>query len=250
MKKDIGIEINKIHNLDCIKGMQQIKDNSIDLIVTSPPYNIGIDYDVYCDCMEWEQYLEWCEQWLSECYRILKNDGRICINHYLNFQDRWKKVSRFPLYDIQRIQEELGFNVHKLCIWEDNTRKKFTAWGSYLSASSPYINTPYEGILIAYKNQWKKSCKGESTIEKELFMEGVGGIWKLGTTRGKTKCCFPERLPEMCIKLLSYKEDIVLDPFSGSGTTAKVAKQTGRNFIGFEISKNYSEIANERLRNV
>ena len=130
MKKDIGIEINKIHNLDCIKGMKQIKDNSIDLIVTSPPYNIGIDYDVYSDYMEWEQYLEWCKQWLSECYRILKNDGRICINHYLNFQDRWKKVSRFPLYDIQRIQEELGFNVHKLCIWEDNTRKKFTAWGS------------------------------------------------------------------------------------------------------------------------
>lgn len=151
------------------------------------------------------------------------------------------------MYDIQQIQIELGFNVHKLCLWEDSTRKKFTAWGSYLSASAPYINTPYEGILISYKKQWKKKSKGESSIDKDMFMQGVGGIWKLGTTRGRTKACFPEKLPEMCIQLLTYKGDTVLDPFMGSGTTAKVAKELGRNFIGFEISENYCEIANERL---
>ena len=142
--------------MDCVEGLKLIDDNSIDLIVTSPPYNIGIDYDTWKDNMPWGDYLEWCKQWLTECYRVLKPDGRICINHYLNFQDRWDKVSRFPLFDIQSIQHEIGFHVHKLCLWEDNTRKKFTAWGSWLSASSPYINTPYEGILISYKNQWKK----------------------------------------------------------------------------------------------
>ena len=240
--------INKIHNMDCIEGLKLIPNESVDLIVTSPPYNLGVDYDSWNDSMKWSDYMEWNKKWLSECYRILKDDGRICINHYLNFQDRWEKVSRFPLYDIQRIQEELGFNVHKLCLWEDTTRKKFTAWGSYLSASAPYINTPYEGILISYKKQWKKLNKGESTICKELFMQGVGGIWRLGTTRGKTKACFPEKLPQMCIELLTYVGDTVLDPFMGSGTTAKVAKELGRNYIGFEISKEYCEIAENRIK--
>lgn len=240
------MELNKIHNLDCLEGFKLVEDNSIDLIVTSPPYNIGIDYDSYEDNLKWEDYLRWCEMWLSECYRVLKDDGRICINHYLNFQDRWEKVSRFPLHDIQNIQERIGFNVHKLCLWEDNTRKKFTAWGSYLSASAPYINTPYEGILISYKKEWRKANAGESTINKELFMQGVSGIWKLGTTKGKTKACFPETLPEMCIQLLSYKDDIVLDPFMGSGTTAYVAKMLSRNYIGFEISEEYCKMANAR----
>ena len=233
--------------MDCIEGLKQIDDNSIDLIVTSPPYNIGIDYDTWQDTMKWEEYLLWCEKWLIECYRVLKPDGRICINHYLNFQDRWEKVSRFPLFDIKIIQEKIGYNVHKLCLWEDNTRKKFTAWGSYLSASSPYINTPYEGILIAYKDQWNKLDKGESTISKEMFMEGVGGIWKLGTTLGLTKANFPISLPKMCIELLTYKGDVVLDPFMGSGTTAAACIETGRNYIGFEISPNYTEVANHRL---
>ena len=241
------LELDKIYNIDCVEGMKMIPDNSVDLIVTSPPYNIGIDYDTWDDSMEWSDYLKWCREWLSECYRVLKDDGRICINHYLNFQDRWKKVSRFPLYDIQRIQEEIGFKVHKLCLWEDTTRKKFTAWGSYRSASAPYINTPYEGILISYKNQWKKKLKGESTKSKELFMQGVGGIWKLGTTRGKTKACFPENLPKMCIELLSYVGDTVLDPFMGSGTTAVACKKLNRQYIGFEISKEYCEIANKRI---
>ena len=241
---------NQIYNIDCIDGMHQIDNNSIDLIVTSPPYNIGIDYDCYSDNKPWNEYLNWIRKWLTECYRILKPDGRICINHYLNYQDRWEKVSRFPLYDIQRIQEEIGFHVHKLCLWSDVTRAKFTAWGSYLSASAPYINTPYEGVLISYKQQWKKTQKGVSTIDKELFKEGVSGIWKLGTVQGKTKACFPEKLPTMCIQLLSYQNDIVLDPFVGSGTTAIAAKKLGRQYIGFEISPEYCNIANTQLANI
>ncbi len=241
------LELNKIYNMDCIDGLKLIDDNSVDLIVTSPPYNIGIDYDTWKDNMPWKEYLSWCEKWLKECYRILKPDGRICINHYINFQDRWEKVSRFPLFDIKAVEERIGFTVHKLCLWEDSTRKKFTAWGSYLSASSPYINTPYEGILISYKNQWSKIDKGESTVSKELFMEGVSGIWKLGTTPGLTKANFPESLPNMCIELLTYKGDLVVDPFMGSGTTAKAAIGSGRNYIGFEISPNYTEVANHRI---
>ena len=245
----MSLELNKVYNMDCIEGLKQIEDSSIDLIVTSPPYNVGIDYDTWEDNMPWEQYLLWCEEWLTECYRVLKDDGRICINHYINFQDRTHNV-RFPLFDMHKIQEKIGFNVHKLCIWEDRTMVKFTAWGSWLSASSPNIMTPYEGILISYKNQWKKIDSGKSTIDKETFIEGVSGIWNLGTTISKTKACFPKKLPNMCIQLLTYEGDTVLDPFMGSGTTGIVAKETGRNFIGFEISPNYWEVANEQIKNV
>ena len=241
------IELNTIHNEDCVSGMRKMEDCSVDLIVTSPPYNIGIDYDVYDDNMAWADYLAWTKRWVSECYRVLKDDGRMCVNHYLNFQDRIEKKSRFPPHDIHLIEEEVGLNVHKLCIWPDVTRVKFTAWGSYLSASAPYINTPFEGVLISYKKQWKKATRGVSTIEKDMFREGVGGVWHLGTTRGKTKACFPEKLPEMCIKLLSYEGDVVLDPFVGSGTTAAVAKRLNRKYIGFEISPDYCQIARQRL---
>jgi len=236
---------------DCLIEMRKLPDNSVDLIITSPPYNIDIDYNSYKDYLDWNDYLDWCNNWLSECYRVLKDDGRICINHYINFQDKYEKISRFPLMDIRNIQENIGFNVHKLIIWEDKTRKKFTAWGSWLSASAPYINTPYEGILVAYKSVWKKLNKGISTISKEDFMEGVGGVWNLGTTKGKkgTKAVFPVSLPKRCIELLTYKNDVVLDLFMGSGTTGIACKNLNRNFIGIELDEDYFNIAKSRIEN-
>jgi len=101
--------------------------------------------------------------------------------------------------------------------------------------------------LISYKKHWKKQSKGESTIDKEMFMEGVSGVWKVGTTRGKTLAQFPEKLPMMCIQLFTYLDDIVYDPFMGGGTTAAVCKKTGRRYIGSEISAKYCKIAKERL---
>ena len=233
--------------MDCIEGMKLLPSNSIDILITSPPYNINISYDVYKDNLSWDKYLEWIEEWMSEVYRVLKDDGRCCVNHYINFQDREKR-SRFPLFDIKMIQEKLGFNVHKLIVWNDPTRKKFTAFGSWLKASSPYVNTPYEGILISYKNQWKKINSGESTISKKDFLEACGGVWNIGTTRGKTKACYPLKLPQLCIDFLTYKGDAVLDPFMGSGTTAIAAIKSHRNFIGFEISKDYCDIANKWIK--
>ena len=241
------VELNTIHNMDCIEGLKLVEDNSIDLIVTSPPYNIGIDYDSWKDSMPWGEYLDWCKKWLQECYRVLKPDGRMCLNHYIAFASPFEECCQFPLMDFRNIQMEIGFNVHKIAIWTDRSMKKFTAWGSWLSASSPNIQTPYEGILISYKNQWGKINKGESTIDKEMFLEGVSGLWDLGTTRSVTKACFPESLPEMCINLLSYKGDTILDPFSGSGTTCCVAKRLHRNFVGFEISQKYHKISMDRL---
>jgi site-specific DNA-methyltransferase (adenine-specific) len=158
-----------------------------------------------------------------------------------------EKDAKFPLMDFRNIMNDIGFNVHKLAIWDDRTMSKHTAWGSWMSASAPNIMTPYEGILIAYKKSWKKLHKGESTMTKEQFIEGVSGLWRLGTTRSITKANFPEKLPDMCINLLSYKGDTVLDPFMGSGTTGVSAVKNDRNFMGFELSPNYCKIANDRI---
>lgn len=240
--------INKILVGDCLVLFKLVKDNSIDLIVTSPPYNLGIDYGVYKDNLKWDDYLCWCKKWLIECLRVLKDDGKICLNHYLAFRDL-EKVDRFPIMDLRNIMEEIGFKFGKLIIWEDKSYAKFTAWGSWMSASDPYIQTPYEGILIGYKKSWKKQSRGKTTITKEEFIEAVSGVWKCGTeVQPLTKCCFPVKLPELCIKLLTYEGDLVLDPFIGSGTTAIACLKTNRRFIGFEISEEYVKIANERIK--
>lgn len=242
------LEKNKIYNMDCVEFLESIGENSIDLIVTSCPYNVGIDYDAWNDNMPWEKYLEWCESWIKECYRVLKDDGRMCINHYLNFNDCNKK-DQFPLFDFREIQKKIGFHTSKLVIWTDNNISKLTAWGSWMSASSPYIRLPYEGILISYKNQWKKINKGKSTISKEDFIEGVSGVWNLRPeTHGYTKANFPVSLPERCINLFTYENDCVIDIFMGSGSTAIASLKTNRDFIGCDISKEYCEIANKRIK--
>jgi len=189
------METNKIYNEECIKGMKKrLKDKSVDLIITSPPYNIGIDYDSWNDRMKWDDYWKFTENWLKECFRVLKDDGRICINHYLSFgsgrrgfevgikkgteqaEDDGNGIRIAPLFEIHNIAMNIGFKHHSVAIWMDRTLTRKTAWGSWLSASSPYVNSPFEGILIMYKKNWKKYNQGKSTIEKRDFVDLTRGI--------------------------------------------------------------------------
>lgn len=242
--------INIIYNCDILDGFKKINDNSIDLIVTSPPYNIGLNYDSWDDNLKWEDYLNWCDKWLKECYRVLKPDGRIAINHYINLHTK-NKTSEFPLMDFRNIQRNIGFNVYKLIIWDDPNMKKLCAFGSFNSASSPHIQTPFEGILISYKKDWKKIKPGKSTMENKEFINLVSGKWKIRPeTKGNTIANFPIDIPKNCIQLLTYENDIVLDPFMGSGTTAIACIKTNRQYIGFEISPNYHKIAVDRIQYV
>jgi len=111
------LDVNKLYNMDCIDFLKSIDDNMVDLIVTSPPYNCNLDYDICNDNMEMTEYLEWCEKWLIECYRILKPDGRICINHYLNQRRIGNKIKDwFPIMEIKNIKEKVGLTPHKLII--------------------------------------------------------------------------------------------------------------------------------------
>lgn len=240
------IELNKIYNEDCITGLKRVEDNSIDLILTSPPYNIGIDYDNYTDSLPWKEYYEWCELWLRECFRVLKYDGRIAINHYLSLGNSSFRTS--PISEINTIMNEIGFKHHTIAVWTDITLSKRTAWGSFMKASAPYINSPFEGILIDYKEKWKKEKNGVSDISKDEFVKLTRGIWDIKTeTRGLTKANFSLDFATKAIKLLSYQDDIVLDPFMGSGTTALACLNNKRKFVGFELSPKYTQIANERI---
>ena len=242
--------LDKVTNIDCIEGMRQLPDGCIDLCVTSPPYNVGIEYDVYNDNLSWPEYYGWCREWLAEVYRVLADDGRFCLNHYLTGGNSSQRVA--PLMTLQQISGEIGFKFHSTAIWTDITLCKLTAWGSWLSASSPYMSCPYEGILVLYKHQWKKKNVGASTITPSDFRKGCSGIWDMAPCSETTKANFPVELPLLCINLLSYRGDTVLDPFSGGGTTGLAALKQDRRFIGFELSPAYTKVANrelERYRN-
>lgn len=229
-----------------IKSLKRIKNESVDLILTSPPYNVHFDYEVYSDWLPWPAYYKWCARWLKECYRVLKKDGRMVLNHYFSLGNV-KDGRSYPLMHLNEIAVGLGFQHHAVIFWEDRTISRRTAWGSWLSASSPYINSPYEGLLVLYKQQWKKMGKGRSTISKEEFMEGCLGVWSIPSSRAKRGArhptAFPLALAERAINLLTYKKETVLDPFVGSGTTVVAADKLGRDGIGIDLNPRYIEDA-------
>ena len=157
------IETNKIINGDCIEVMKTLPEGCIDLVVTSCPYGVGIDYDVYDDNTNLEEYLEFSKKWLQETYRVLKDDGRICLNlpFEINLKDRGGRV--FIVSEIWNVMKSLGFKWFGLVdlVEESPHRSKTTAWGSYMSSSGPYIYNPKECLILAYKKYHIKKVKGE-----------------------------------------------------------------------------------------
>ena len=241
---------NKVDGIEIINDdflCVDIPKNSIDLIVTSPPYNVGIEYNEHNDDMSYNEYLEWSKKWLKKSLKLLKDDGRMCLNLPI---DKYKDDKR-PIYaDIVNIAKEVGFKYQTTIIWNKQIVPKRTAWGSWLSASAPFIITPVETIVVFYKKTWKKLSKGKSDITKDEFTKWTTGVW---TFPGESKkrvghpAPFPLELPKRCIKLFSYVGDVVLDPFLGSGTTAIAAYKLGRKVIGVEIDKKYFELAIKRI---
>lgn len=265
--------MNKIITGNCVEVMSKLPENSIDIIITSPPYSVNINYDVYNDNTNIEEYLDFTEKWLLSAFRILKDDGRICINlpYEVNLKERGGRI--FIVSEIWNIMKKIGFNWFGIVDLEEESphRSKTTAWGSWLNCTQPYIYNPKECLILAYKNSPKKLTKGEpqwtgelteieqedGTIKKKTvykdsdkkeFMELVFGQWKyLNDSRPMTKATFSMDIPTKAIKILSYKNEIVLDPFMGSGTTALASEFLGRRWIGIELSPNYCEVANKRI---
>ncbi len=226
---------------------QTLDRNSIDLIVTSPPYNVDIAYNSYKDDDSYADYRLFSKSWLKEAYRVLKNDGRLCLNVAL---DKNKGGQQSVTADLTTIAKSVGFKYHSTIIWNEGNISRRTAWGSYKSASAPYVIAPVETIVILYKKNWKKNKRGESDITKDEFIDWTNGLW---TFNGESKkkvghpAPFPIELPRRCIKLFSYIGDVVLDPFLGSGTTLVASYNLKRKGIGIEIDKKYFNLAIERI---
>lgn len=266
--------IGQIHNTDCIEGMKELPDNCIDLVVTSCPYNVNISYDTYVDNLPMNAYFEWSREWLTEIYRTLKDDGRISLNipYEVNVRERGGRI--FMASEFWQIMKEVGFNFFGIVDLEESFpyRSKTTAWGSWMSSAGPYIYNPKECVILAYKKTHIKQSKGVpewgyqeidvvnedgttkkkrvySTEDKNEFMELVFGQWKyMADTQSLTKATFSLDIPSKAIKILSFKGDVIMDPFSGSGTTCLSAEILGRRWIGFELSKNYADISIRRIR--
>lgn len=226
---------------------QTLDKNSVDLVVTSPPYNLDIAYDSYKDGDSYGDYLLFSRNWLKEAYRVLKNDGRLCLNIPL---DKNKGGQQSVTADLTRIAKIAGFKYHSTIIWNEGNISRRTAWGSYLSASAPYVIAPVETIIVLYKKSWKKENRGISDTTKDEFISWTNGLW---TFNGESKkrvghpAPFPLELPKRCIKMFSYVGDVVLDPFLGSGTTLIASYNLNRKGIGVEIDKKYFKLAIERL---
>lgn len=235
-----------IYNDDFL-NTECVSENSIDLIVTSPPYNVDIHYGAYNDKIPYENYLEFTREWLAKCYRLVKDDGRFCLNIPL---DKNKGGQQSVYADILSIAKLIGWKYHSTIIWNEQNISRRTAWGSWLSASAPYVIAPVEMIAILYKNQWRKAKRGKSDITKDEFIDWTNGVWNfVGESKKKIKhpSPFPTVLPRRCIKLFTYVGDLVLDPFLGSGTTLIACLETDRRGIGIETDPKYCEIARKRI---
>jgi DNA modification methylase len=249
------VELNRIYNMDCMEGIKGVQDNIVDLVVTSPPYNVDLGknkynqngYDVHEDSMNHADYIRWLRDIFGSLWDKLRDGGRVCIN----VGDG--KNGAVPTHSdvIQMMTHDLDYLPMTLIIWDKSQTSNRTAWGSWMSPSAPSFPRGYEYILVFAKEKRKLQYKGESDIAREEFIKWTNGLWVFAPESKQKKyghpAMFPEELPKRCIKMFSYKDAVVLDPFCGAGTTCKVAKDLGRNYIGFEISEEYCEIANKRI---
>ena len=228
--------------------LKQLPDNCVDLIFTSPPYNFGLDYGEHKDGVDWNLYFDKLFKIFNECIRITKYGGRIVINVqplYSDFIPIHHIISNFFMKNKMIWRNEI--------LWEKNNyNAKYTAWGSWKSPSNPYLKYTWEFVEVFSKGDLKHPGDPSNIdITDREFKDWVNAKWSIAPERSMKQfghpAMFPEKLAERVIKLFSFQNDLVLDPFNGVGTTTKVAKKFNRHFIGLDISEDYVKIARKRL---
>jgi len=242
---------NPIENTDVIfnhssEEMKELPDNSVHLMVTSPPYNVGKDYD---EDLTLEEYLVFLQRVWKETYRVLVPGGRACIN-----VANLGRKPYIPLHAfIMRDMINLDFLMRGEVIWDKAaSASTSTAWGSWQSASNPTLRDTHEYILVFSKGTFKREKieRRESTISKEEFLEFTKSVWDFASESAKKvghPAPFPVELPYRLIQLYTYSNEVVLDPFMGSGQTALAALKAGRRYVGFELNEEYLELAKSRI---
>jgi site-specific DNA-methyltransferase (adenine-specific) len=225
--------------------MDELPEKSVHLMITSPPYNASKEYD---DDLTLEEYLEMLNRVWQETYRVLVPGGRACINLAGLGRRPYIPIHSYIIDQMIRI----GFLMRGEIVWNKAaSASKSTAWGSWQSASNPSLRDVHEYILVFSKETFRRNGEGkENTISKEDFLEWTKSVWTFSAASAKKvghPAPFPEELPHRLIQLYSFKGDIVLDPFAGSGTTCLAAALDGRCFVGYEISAEYVQLARLRL---
>lgn len=238
--------LNSIFCKSC-ERMEELPDNSIHLVVTSPPYNVGKEYDKNLTLSEYREFLR--NVW-KETYRVLVPGGRICINIANLGRKPYIPLHSFIIEDMLSI----GFLMRGEIIWnKSSSAGSSTAWGSWLSAKNPTLRDVHEYILVFSKDTFRRETpeKRESTISREEFLEFTKSVWTFPAVSAKKighPAPFPVELPYRCIQLFTFKGEVVLDPFMGSGQTAIAAIKTDRYYVGYEIEENYVKLAEKRIR--
>jgi site-specific DNA-methyltransferase (adenine-specific) len=226
--------------------------DSIHLVVTSPPYALGVDYGQagYADDQPYREYLAWVKRWAGALLRVCAPGGRVCVNVPL---DSNKGGKRAIYADYLHIFQDLGWTYQTSIVWNEQNISRRTAWGSWLSPSAPFVTAPVEMIAVFYRGEYRRpSADGRrGDITRDEFLAWTLGMWTFAGANPRKAghpAPFPEELPRRLIKLYSYPDDLVLDPFAGSGTTLVAAARLGRSSIGVEINREYCERSIENVK--
>lgn len=228
------------------ENMEELPDNSIHLMVTSPPYNVGKEYDQNLTLQEYRNFLK--RVW-KEIFRVLVPGGRACINIANLGRKPYLPLHTYIIKDMI----DLGFLMRGEIIWNKGTSvSPSTAWGTWKSAKNPILRDIHEYILVFSKKSFtrKPHPNRKSTISKEEFLEFTKSVWNFPAESASKighPAPFPIELPYRLIQLYTFEGEVVLDPFIGSGQTAIAALKAGRHYVGYEINKGYALLAEKRI---
>lgn len=225
--------------------MGELPDNCVGLMVTSPPYNASKEYD---DDLTLDEYRAMISEVMSETYRVLVTGGRACINLANLGRKPYLPLHAFIIQDMLAI----GFHMRGEIIWnKSSSASGSTAWGTWLSAKNPVLRDVHEYILVFSKGSFRREDNDRiSTIQRDDFLEWTKSVWTFPAVSARSighPAPFPIELPRRLIELYTYQNDLVLDPFCGSGTTCIAASQGQRSYVGYEISKDYVALAEKRI---